>query len=79
MLNDDLSGALSTIDASVDAESAWGYYLKAIIGARQDNVDMVVNNLKSATSKDPGLAAKAAKDREFIKFFDNASFKNAVK
>ena len=78
VLNDDLSGALSTIDASVDAESAMGYYLKAIIGARQNNVDLVVNNLKSAVSKDPGLKAKAAKDREFIKLFENASFKNAV-
>lgn len=77
-LNKDYSAALSTLDASVDAESAMGYYLKAIIGARQDNLDMVVNNLKSAVAKDSGLKAKAAKDREFIKFFENASFKNVV-
>lgn len=77
-LNGDYSAALSTLDASVDAESAMGYYLKAIIGARQDNLDMVVNNLKSAIAKDAGLKAKAAKDREFIKFFENASFKNVV-
>lgn len=79
VLNDDLSGALSTIDASTDAESALGYYLKAIIGARQNNLDMVVNNLKSAFAKDAGLKSKAATDREFIKFFENASFKNIVK
>ncbi|NOQ71840.1 MAG: hypothetical protein GQ574_07560 [Crocinitomix sp.] len=78
VLNGDNSAALSTLDASIDAESAMGYYLKAIIGSRQDNLDLVVNNLKSAIAKDPGLKAKAAKDREFIKFFENASFKNVV-
>ncbi len=78
VLNGDNSAALSTLDASIDAESAMGYYLKAIIGARQDNLDLVVNNLKSAIAKDAGLKAKASKDREFIKFFENASFKNVV-
>lgn len=79
VLNKDYSAALTTIDASPDAESAWGYYLKAIIGARQNNLDMVVNNLKSAFAKDSSLKAKAAKDREFIKFFENASFQNVTK
>lgn len=72
------AAALSTLDASVDKESALGYYLKAIIAAREDKLDMVVSNLKSAIAKDAGLKAKAAKDREFIKYFDNASFKNVV-
>ena len=79
VLNKDFSVALTTVDASPDAESAIGYYLKAIIGARQDNLDMVVNNLKSAFAKDSSLKAKAAKDREFIKFFENASFQNVTK
>lgn len=79
VLNGDYSAALETINASPDAESAYGYYLKAIIGARQNNVDMVVNNLTSCFAKDPSLKAKAAEDREFIKFFDNASFQNVVK
>jgi Flp pilus assembly protein TadD len=78
-LNADYSTALSTIDASQDAESAIGYYLKAIIGSRQNNLDMVVNNLKSAISKDSSLKGKASKDREFIKFFENASFQNVTK
>jgi tetratricopeptide (TPR) repeat protein len=79
VLNGENEAATQTIDASPDAESAMGYYLKAIIGARQDNLDMVVNNLKSAFAKDSSLKAKAAKDREFIKFFENASFQNVVK
>ncbi len=72
------AAALATLDASVDKESALGYYLKAIIAAREDKIDMVVSNLKSAIAKDAGLKSKAAKDREFIKYFENASFKNVV-
>ncbi len=79
VLNQDYSAALSTIDDSPDASSALGYYLKAIIGARQDNIDLITNNLTSAISKDSSLKNKAARDREFIKFFDNASFQNLVK
>jgi len=79
VLNEDYSAALSTIDASSAANTAMGYYLKAIIGARQNNMDMVVNNLTSAISKDSSLKDKAADDREFIKFFENAAFQNLVK
>ncbi|MCG8574919.1 MAG: hypothetical protein MI810_08555 [Flavobacteriales bacterium] len=78
LLNKDYSDALATVDGSNDKESALGYYLKAIAGARQDNLDMLTSNLKSAISKDPALKAKAAQDREFIKFFENASFKAIV-
>ncbi len=79
VLNEDYSSALTTIDASADANSAMGYYLKAIVGARQNNMDMVVNNLTSAISKDSSIKDRAAKDREFIKFFENAAFQNLVK
>ena len=76
LLNGDYSAATSTVDASPDKESAIGYYLKAISAARQDNLDGVSSNLKTAISKDPALKAKAAKDREFVKFFENATFKS---
>lgn len=79
VLNQDYDAAMSTLDASADASSALGYYLKAIIGARQNNLDLLVNNLTSAIAKDSSLKAKAAKDREFIKFFDNAAFAALVK
>jgi len=79
VLNEDYDAALTTIDASSDAESAYGYYLKAIIGARKNNLDLLVNNLTSAIAKDSSMKARAAKDREFIKFFENAAFQNLVK
>ena len=78
VLNEVYDEALTTIDASEDKETAIGYYLKAIIGSRQGNFDMVKNNLKSAIAKDAALKAKAAKDREFIKFFENAEFQAIV-
>ena len=35
---------------------------------------MLAENLKAAFEKDPSLKAKAKKDREFIKYFENADF-----
>jgi len=79
LLAGDINGSLATLDKSADKDSAAGYYLKAIAGARQGNKDMMLNNLKSAVAKDASLKAKAAQDREFIKFFADDAFKTAVK
>lgn len=79
LLNKDEAAAKSTIDESADAETARGYYLKAIIGARQDKLDAIVSNLKSAFAKDASLKEKASKDREFIKYLDNATFGAVIK
>lgn len=70
--------ALNTLNASKDKETAQGYYLKAIIGARANSVDEAANNLKSAISKDASYKAKAAKDREFLKFATNAAFTSVI-
>lgn len=79
LLNDGASDAKSTLTGSADAESAQGYYLAAVIAARQDDLTGVVNNLKSAIAKDGMYKAKAMKDREFIKYFEDASFTAVVK
>ncbi|MEN9440200.1 MAG: hypothetical protein RLZ33_276 [Bacteroidota bacterium] len=79
MLNGSADVAVKTIDASADKESAQGYYLKAVAAARQNNVDAVVSNLKNAFGKDGSLKAKALKDREFLKFAENAAFTGIVK
>lgn len=68
----------ATIDGSNDKDEALSYYLKAIAGARSNDKNMLVNNLKSATAKDAGLKAKAKTDAEFIKFKDDAEFQAAV-
>lgn len=77
-LNGDANSAKSDLDASEEKESAKAYYLRAIIAARANDAAGLVSNLKSAIGKDSSLKAKAQKDREFIKFFENAEFKAAI-
>lgn len=77
-LNKDYQAALKTIDASPAADQAAGYYLKAVIGARMNDQNMVVTNLKNATSKDASLKENAKKDIEFADYKDNAEFQSAV-
>lgn len=79
LLNGSPANAVKTIDASVDKETAQGYYLKAVAASRQGDLQGIVNNLKNAIAKDGALKDKAAKDREFIKYFENASFTAIVK
>ena len=79
MLNGSADAAVKTIDGSADKETAQGFYLKAIAAARQNNVDGVVSNLKSSFGKDGSMKAKALKDREFLKFAENAAFTGIVK
>jgi len=76
-LNGDAGGAKSDLDASDEKESAKAHYLRAIMAARAGDATGL-SSLKTAISKDPSLKAKAAKDREFIKWFDNADFKATV-
>jgi outer membrane protein OmpA-like peptidoglycan-associated protein/Flp pilus assembly protein TadD len=79
LLNGSTADATKTVDASNDKETAQGYYLKAVAAARENKVDAVVSNLKNAFAKDGSLKAKAAKDREFLKFAENAAFSGIVK
>lgn len=73
ILNGEADAALAIIDESADADEALAYYLKAIVGARTNNKELMLNNLKTAISKDASLKEKAKKDREFIKYTDAVS------
>jgi Flp pilus assembly protein TadD len=77
-LNKDYQEALQTLDNSPAADEAAGYYLKAVIGARQADKNMMVTNLKNAIGKDSSLKAKAKSDAEFTDFKDDAEFQAAV-
>ncbi len=78
VLAGDLDGALTTLDKSAEKDDALSYYLKAVIGARKGNKDMIINNLKSAIGKDPSLKDHAKTDVEFLKFRDDADFKALI-
>jgi hypothetical protein len=78
IVSGDAAGALEVIDAADNNDSALAYYLKAIVGARTNNSDLVFSNLKTAIEKDAAFKTKASKDREFVKYFLNADFKAMV-
>ena len=79
VLSGSFDQASAAIDGSKDKETAQGYYIKAIVGARTNKPDVAISNLKNAIAKDSSLKAKAAKDREFIKLFQDANFSAIVK
>lgn len=63
----DYSKAKATL-AGVEAPNANTYYLMAVLGARTNNEQMVVSNLKKSISMDSAKAQQAATDLEFAKF-----------
>ena len=73
----DYSKAESTLN-SVSNPNATTYYLKAIIGARTNNLNKVTENLKESITIDSNKAAYALKDVEFAKYITNSQFLNAV-
>lgn len=77
-LNKDYQEALQSLDDSDAADEAKGYYLKAVIGARMKDKNMVVTNLKSAVGKDGALKDKAKMDAEFNEYKDDSEFQAAV-
>jgi tetratricopeptide (TPR) repeat protein len=74
VLNKDYSSASTTLSNSDEADTAEGLYLKAIIAARTGKDSEVISSLTSAIAKDSSLKAKAKKDREFVKYFENTAF-----
>jgi len=69
--------ALTTLN-SVKSDDALVYYLKAIVGARTQNTDLLMNNLRTACGKSAELKANAKKDIEFGKYFQDNTFKSIV-
>lgn len=68
--------ALNTLNCT--PESAQVFYLKAIIGARRNDTSLLYDNLRKAIAAEPGYKAIAKKDREFIRFFNQAEFQEIV-
>ncbi len=78
LLAGDKDGAMSTIDASPDKDSAMGLYLKAVISARKGDAAGVISNLTGSVQKNAAMKTMASEDREFIKWFGDPSFKAVV-
>lgn len=71
ILAKDYSAARSTL-AAISNPDATTYYLSAVLGARTNNENMVMSNLRQAVSLDKSLLSRAKSDLEFANY--NLSF-----
>ncbi len=79
LLSGNPDGASKTVDCAEDKDRDMMYYMKAIVGARQANTDLMYNSLRAAISKNAKLANDAKTDMEFFKYFNDDTFKSIVK
>ncbi len=77
ILAEKYDAALSTLNANTK-EVGFKYYLKAICGARTADNDLMFDSLRKAVELDGSLKAVAAKDMEFGKFLEDATFKSIL-
>ncbi|MCL2074530.1 MAG: hypothetical protein FWH18_11455 [Marinilabiliaceae bacterium] len=69
--------ALSTLNANTE-EDAMKYYLKAIVGARTKDTDLIFSSLRKSVQLDASYKKKAATDMEFGKYFADETFKSII-
>ena len=78
ILNENYDGALQTLN-KVEKPNATTAYLKAVVGARQNDREAVYANVKAAIQQDANLKAKAQNDIEFAKYQTEEAFQALVK
>ena len=78
ILNADYEAALQTLN-KVEKPNATTAYLKAVVGARQNDRNAVYANVKAAIQQDANLKAKAQNDIEFAKYQSEEAFQALVK
>lgn len=77
ILNKEYNAAKNTL-AAVEKPDAMTSYLAAVVAARTNDKDGVYSNLKAAVVMKKECAAKAAKDLEFAKYWNESAFKAIV-
>lgn len=70
--------ALGILEKVEDKDNAIWYYLKSVIGARKQDTDMLMNNLRTAIEKSADLKETAKTDVEFIRYKEDATYKSIV-
>ncbi len=78
IMTKDYSKALQTLNAVPNADATTDY-LKAIVAARTNDTNGVINNLRTSISKDRGIVKEAAADLEFAKYVTNADFSSLLR
>ena len=77
LMNGNPADAQKTLECA--EKTAEVHYLLAIVGARTGNLALMTQNLTKACQMVPAYKTQAKEDREFITFFDNPDFQNAIK
>lgn len=77
LMTGNIQAASNTLNCA--PESAQVHYLKAVIGARQNNTNMMLDGLRRAIQLDSEYAEIARRDREFVRYFNNDQFQNVVR
>lgn len=75
---DTYDAALGILSKVENQDAANISYLKAIIGARKQDTDLLFNNLRTAIEKDASFKAYAAKDIEFAQYANDGTYKSIV-
>lgn len=81
LLNKDFTNAEKSFESAayINKTDALAYYCSAIVASRQGNVENVAIELKEAIKLDAKLADKALNDLEFVNYWQNETFINALK
>jgi tetratricopeptide (TPR) repeat protein len=78
VLKGDVNKAKVMLDGMKDACKGKRDYLKAVVGARLDDKNYMLNGLREAIATDGAWKAYAKTDLEFGKYFNDETFKSAV-
>ncbi len=79
VLKGDVTKAKSTLDNVKDvAKTGKPAYLKAVVGARQDDKNALTNNLRDAVAANAQWKGLAKTDLEFAKYFNDDTFKSTI-
>ena len=77
ILSKDYSKASQTLN-TITRPDATTDYLKAVVAARTNDTNAVIENLRAAFAKKPALKREAALDIEFAKYATNAAFASLI-
>jgi len=75
---DTYDAALGILSKVENQEAANVYYLKAVLGARKQDSDLLFNNLRTAIEKDASYKEYAKKDIEFAQYANDGTYKGIV-
>jgi outer membrane protein OmpA-like peptidoglycan-associated protein len=78
ILSENYAGAFSTLEKISEKDAAL-FYMRAILGARMNNQEMMTTSLTRAVSLNGSYRDKALKDAEFVKHWDKDYFLVAVR